>query len=39
MNTAGSKERRKAIVRTAILLVAVALAVYFSFILISVVRA
>ena len=39
MNAAGSKERRKGIVRTTLLLVAVALAVYFSFILISVLRA
>ncbi len=39
MSAAGSKERRKAIVRTTILLVAVALAVYFSFILVSVLRA
>ena len=39
MNAAGSKERRKTIVRTTILLVAAALAVYFSFILVSVVRA
>ena len=39
MNATGSKERRKAIVRTTILLVAAALAVYFSFILVSVLRA
>ena len=39
MNEAGGKDRRKGIVRTTILLVGIALAVYIAFILTGVLRA